>query len=289
MTTAQSAMTSRIAGRGPSLAWPLILISIGVLFLLSNAGYITGDLWGRLAQLWPVALVLIGVDLLVRPRSAPAAAIALIAIIAAAIVYAIAAPAVFAPVASVNASVPRNGSNALDLNLSYGAGTLVLAGGATDLVSVSSTRNDVQVSGPAGGASIANVQIRPVNDPVPFTGDRRWNVRIPSDLPTALTVSLGAGDFTIDLGNVQLTRATINTGASDLTLNAPRPKGDVPIRVSGGASSMTIGIPAGVEYRVSLDGGLNSINGPTQSAGYATAVDRISISVSAGASSVTIR
>jgi hypothetical protein len=43
-----------------------------------------------------------------------------------------------------------------------------------------------------------------------------------------------------------------------------------------------------VEYRITMDGGLNSITGPTQSAGYATAADRVTISVSAGASSVTV-
>ncbi|HTJ60284.1 MAG TPA: DUF5668 domain-containing protein [Candidatus Saccharimonadales bacterium] len=288
MTTAQASITPQLTRRGPSLAWPLILITLGVVFLLANAGYITGDLWGRLAQIWPMALVLIGVDLLVRPRSVPAALVAEVALIAAAVVYAIAAPAVFPATANINASVARNGASQLDLNLSYGAGSLTLAGGATDLVTVLSTRQDVQVSNPVTGAALAAVTVRPVNEPFQFGGDRRWDVRVPSDLPTALTISLGAGDFKLDLGSVPVTRATVTVGASSLTLTAPHPKADVPIRISGGASSMTINIPSGVEYRVSMDGGLNSITGPTQSAGYATAADRVTISVSAGASSVTV-
>lgn len=288
MTTAQATITPQATRRGPSLAWPLILITLGVVFLLANAGYITGDLFGRLAQVWPLALVLIGVDLLIRPRSVPAALIAEVALIAAAVVYAVAAPAVFPATANINASVARAGASQLDLNLSYGAGALTLAGGATDLVTVRSTRQDVQISNPVGGATVAAVTVRPLNETFPFGSDRRWDVRVPSDLPTALTISLGAGDFTLDLGSVPLTRATVTVGASNLTFTAPRPKGDVPIRISGGASSMTINIPSGVEYRISMDGGLNSITGPTQSAGYATAADRVTISVSAGASSVTV-
>jgi hypothetical protein len=82
-----------------------MLMTLGVVFLFANVGYITGDLWGRLAQIWPVALLLIGVDLLNRPHSVPAALFAEIALIAATVVYAIAAPAVFPATANVNASV----------------------------------------------------------------------------------------------------------------------------------------------------------------------------------------
>jgi len=177
MTTAQATITPQSARRGPSLAWPLILITVGIVFLLANAGYITGDLWGRLAQIWPIALVLIGVDLLVRPRSVPAALVAEVVLIAAAVVYAIAAPVAFPTVANVNASVARNGASQLDLNLSYGAGALTLTGGATDLVTVLSTRQDVQVSHPLGGATVAR-RDRPA-------GERNIPVQLRSSLGRA--------------------------------------------------------------------------------------------------------
>lgn len=52
---------------------------------------------------------------------------------------------------------------------------------------------------------------------------------------------------------------------------------------------MTIDVPAGVEYAVTVDGGLTSTTGVTRSPGYATTTDRVSISISAGASSIQIR
>lgn len=164
-----------------------------------------------------------------------------------------------------------------------------LTGGANDLVTVISSRQDVQLSSAVAGGQVASVTLRPLSESFPFNSDRRWNVQVPSDLPTALSLSLGAGNFSLDLGKVQLTRATISTGASDLKITAPRPRGDVTIRLSGRASSITLEIPTAVEYRVSVDGALNSITGPMQSAAYAAAVDRVSISVSAGATSIDIR
>ncbi len=44
------------------LFWPLILISIGVLFLLNNLGFIRGDVWDSLVKYWPVILIIIGLD-----------------------------------------------------------------------------------------------------------------------------------------------------------------------------------------------------------------------------------
>src|SRR5574341_311269 len=55
--------------RLPGLTWALILIALGVAFLLGNLGIINLS-WWALAQYWPVALILLGLDLMVARRSA---------------------------------------------------------------------------------------------------------------------------------------------------------------------------------------------------------------------------
>jgi hypothetical protein len=69
----------------------------------------------------------------------------------------------------------------------------------------------------------------------------------------------------------------------------PKPNGDIPVTISAGASSITLEIPPGVDYRVRTTGGLNSVNGTVTSSGYAAATDRLTILVTAGASSITVR
>jgi hypothetical protein len=121
-------------------------------------------------------------------------------------------------------------------------------------------------------------------------------VQVASDVAASVILNAGAGDFTVDLEDVRLTDATINAGASNLTLVLPRPSGEVPIRVSAGASSVNVKIPDGVEARVTSSGvlvNMSSVNprlgGGNQTAGYATARDRVSVSITSGAGTVTIR
>jgi len=123
--------------------------------------------------------------------------------------------------------------------------------------------------------------------------------RIASDIPTDLTVSGGAGEFFIDLSNVTVKSAELNVGAASLTLTLPRPTADVGIEVNAGASSIVIEVPEGVEARVTMDGALLSLrstnsrvtaSGSTaETPGYGSATARVTVSVTAGASSITIR
>lgn len=48
--------------RPGSLFLPLLLIALGIVFLLSNVGILPGDVWDSILRLWPVILIVIGLD-----------------------------------------------------------------------------------------------------------------------------------------------------------------------------------------------------------------------------------
>jgi hypothetical protein len=50
----------------PSFIWPIILITVGVIFLLSNLGILGEDIWDNIWRLWPVIFIAIGLDSLLR-------------------------------------------------------------------------------------------------------------------------------------------------------------------------------------------------------------------------------
>jgi len=63
--TTEKPRTHRRLYRG-GLFWPVILITVGALFLLKNFGVLTGDVGSTLLQLWPLLLILIGLDSLLQ-------------------------------------------------------------------------------------------------------------------------------------------------------------------------------------------------------------------------------
>ncbi len=288
MTTPNITMPSP-AQRTPSIAFPLVLISLGLAFLLANMGYLRGISWAELFRLWPVLLVLAGVDLLLRPRSFAIAAIAEVAIVIAAFAYLLSATTLAPAALEYTVNVPRAATTDMSLTVNYGAGTLSLAGGGTDLVSVRSSQQDVRRTVDQTG-QVASVTLSSGEDYVFWNGrDRSWAITLPNDVRTGMTLNLGAGNFDVDFSDIQVRRATVNAGASDLTLTLPKPSGNVPMTVSSGASSVTIVVPSGVAYAVTSTGVLHSISGQLQSPDYAAAVDRVTLNISIAAGSVTIR
>jgi hypothetical protein len=286
MSVAETSLTPRREEhRSRGLAWPILLIALGVIFLLETSGFLNDALRRQLVELWPFALVLLGADLLLRDRSTAAQLAVDAAVVAAAALYLVVAlPNGFATTANYQSSVivPRESAEELNLTVSYGAGRFGLSGGLSSapaaLVNVDSTQSDIRVTTVVRSGSLATVTIEPDRDTFPFArGDRAWNVKVPSDLPATLTLNLGAGTLRADLSEIRVRRATINHGASELTLIPPKPTGDVAVTLASGASSIVIEIPPGLEYRVRTSGAVLSIGGLQESAGYAQAATSVAI------------
>lgn len=52
----------RVPRSGGSLFFPILLISLGIIFLLRNTGALPGDAWDLILRLWPLILIAVGLD-----------------------------------------------------------------------------------------------------------------------------------------------------------------------------------------------------------------------------------
>lgn len=288
MTTQPMTLPAPAAASRPATGFPLLMIGLGILFLLTNTGQVDSGAWTRLVGLWPLALVLLGADVLLRERWSLLLLVVQIVAIAGALVYAAGGASPVVPFGTNSTTVGRENARSLALELNYGAGRLFVHGGAADLVAVSSTQRDVRVRDVQHSGTSATLVITPVD--FYFAGpDRYWDLAVPSDMPVALAVNAGAGQFDLDLRDVQLRSLTISSGASDLTVRLAAPRGDVPVTISTGMSSVSITIEGDAAYRLQSTGGLVSFTGETETASYDGTSDRFTIHYSGGMSSVTIR
>lgn len=83
---------------------------------------------------------------------------------------------------------------------------------------------------------------------------RAAEVALNAAIPWRILIQGGAYDFTAELGGLDLAGLEMKGGQSMIRLNLPVPSIVVPIRISGGASEITIRRPAGVAARVHLKG-----------------------------------
>jgi len=203
-----------------------------------------------------------------------------------------------APANSV-ADVPRGAVSTMTLRLSAGAGTYQLSGGATSLMHAESDRDDLRVTRADVSGDRADVRLDqgPTGTGFRFgpTAASHVTVRVASDVATSLTVDAGAGEFTIDTSDIKVTDARISVGAASVRFVLPHPTGDIPITISAGASSIVVEVPAGVEARITSTGGLNSTHfenprfSGSETSGYASAKDRVTVRITSGVTSIVVR
>ena len=292
------------------LVWPLLLIAFGSVFLAANFGLIGPVSVAALLSLWPLILIVIGIDIALGRRWPVAALAANAVVIAVGLALVTLNPTTSAgifpfhvggqagPTAST-VDVPRAEVKSMTLRLSAGAGTYEVRGGATSLVHAESDREDLRLAFANVMPDRADVRVEqgPTGNGFRIgpTTASHVKVQIASDVATSLTIDAGAGDFTIDTSDIKVTDARISVGAASVRFVLPHPTGDVPITLSAGASSIVVEVPAGVEARITTSGGLNSTRIEnsrfvgSETSGYAGAKDRVTIRITAGVTSIVIR
>jgi hypothetical protein len=110
----------------------------------------------------------------------------------------------------------------------------------------------------------------------------------------------GASLMSVDLGAGRFGGADFAAGSALITMRLPEPDGTVTVVLAGGASQVSLSIPAGVAARLRLDGGASSatignltytgVAGGTMLTmpGWASALSRYDIDAPAGVSAISV-
>lgn len=211
-----------------------------------------------------------------------------------------------------------------DVEINQAAGRLDVSSGTASLMEARFQYNrdawkpivDYVVSGTQGRLSIR----QPKDSVTGIVGSVRndWTLRLNKDVSMTMDITVGAGDSTIDLSDLQVTSLTVQTGASDTEIKGSPAamrnvdvkagvgkvsvdlsgdwKQDVDVRVQGGVGSVELIVSRDVGTILDVQRGLGGVtatgfdrngNSYTNTA-YGTTLSTIRISVSVGVGSVTI-
>ncbi len=297
--------------RGFGFAGALILV--GVAALLWNFNVLPDRFLHAAWSLWPVALVAVGMGLVLTRVRVWLGSLAFLVILTAGFgtAWGLAATGEGPVIHREAIAVSTGNATAARLELQVGAGSLALdAEAPPDLLLAgeldSRTRSDtfsISEAQRPGGRSVIRLNNSAGREYSIFPGQapsEEWTLHLTPSIPTEIRVDAGAAEIDLDLRNLDLQRLEIKAGAADIDVVMPAAAGKTEASIEVGAASLRITVPEGVAAHIEVDAGLSSIQidegrFPQQrddvytSPGFERAVNRLDITIDAGASHVEIR
>ncbi|MFB3739214.1 MAG: LiaI-LiaF-like domain-containing protein [Candidatus Velamenicoccus archaeovorus] len=314
--------------RNRSILWAVLLIGIGVVLLLRNAGTIPEDV-----RVWPLVLIAIGVWLFLERllfggwwQGSFAGALVLIAIGGVSFLQDVDAisedvsvwPVVLIAVglAVVLSAMPSRGRRAGPVRETVAldgatSARVVIRHGAGELTVASQVNPALLVEGTFGAR--VRKRVRRDGDRLEVSleheggwaapwgrggGPLDWTVGLSRIVPLELEVRGGANRTDLRLSDLEVRDLRVHTGASETRIAMPA-RGRVSARVEAGAASVAVAIPPRVAARISVRGGLTGVKVdesrfPRSAEGYRSidfddAPDRIDLEVQAGAAGIEVR
>jgi hypothetical protein len=255
---------------GP-IFWPILIIVIGVLFLLSNLGMLPFSPW-ELWRLWPLILVVIGLDILLEITLGRGRA------------------------GKESLSIDRDSLSEAEVAFEFGAGELsVEAGASAGKLLEGEFTDDVEYQ-------LRDRRLKIYSRPEWWGWwgwhERRWTARLARDIPLKLRFQVGACQSDLDLSDLRVTDFSLESGAADTRVRFPREAGMTRAQVKAGAASVKLTIPEGVAARITSAVAIGSFDVDTrrfprsgsgyESPDYATAANKLDLRVEGGVGSVTV-
>ena len=251
-----------------------VLVILGILLLLSNLGFLPPIAWRSFGLLWPVLLVVLGLELIATGRISWAG---VLGAVLALFVLAMAAGALgfragtldrgrfTTAVGERRLEQTPDTARAADIQISHGAGRLNVTTGARDGLLVEAVASGADADrlqrtyGVRDGVGYLRLSAEGRDFGGLFRGgddQRQLDVRLARGIPVQrLQLDGGASELGVDLGDLMVQRLQLNTGASNGRLRLPS-RGSVAAEVNAGASNLVIEVPTGVAARIQSSGGL---------------------------------
>ena len=257
--------------KGHSLFWPILLVGIGITWLLVNLGYLPTVSIGQLLKLWPIILIVMGVDMIFGRRFPWAGtAIGLLAV-GGIIAFMFMSPKLgfdAAPQLKTETfTEPVGKANSVSYTIKGSSSPVEISSLAAgdELVHAVITHRSI-FNFDVSGSTEKTIRMSETSDsnswltwnfsPEPT----KWDIQLAEGIPTEVTLDGGSGHLDIDLSGIDLTllQADMGSGASEFVL--PVTAKPYEVELDSGSGSVRVKIPEGASVNLSLNSGSGSVN-----------------------------
>jgi hypothetical protein len=291
-------MSNRPHDRGTSITGPFILIGLGIVLLLNQLDILHWSLWEVAFRLWPLIIIAVGADILVARRSwlgAAASLLVLLGLLAGGLYLMGSGQLPAGERVSENISYPLEDAEQGRIELTLDAGELEIGSLAESSASI--IEGILHDEADFGRSSIRNVNgmltvslSREWPNRAIFNNDDDffWDLDLSRRIPMEVDLTLGAGQISADLSDIQVSSVDVRIGAGQLILTLPANR-TIEVSVRIGAGDAQIRLPEGAMVTIDcttavgncdLPGGSGLWSQSYTSPGYSGADYKIKIHIS---------
>ncbi|MGB2894655.1 MAG: DUF5668 domain-containing protein [Anaerolineales bacterium] len=256
-----------------SLFWPILLIGVGVIWLLGSLNLLPVPSLRLLLRLWPLALIIIGLDIIIGRRSPIIGSIIGLGSIALIIGLLFLAPTLgFEPggeLKTLHFSEPLDSATSADVTLDLERySTTIDSLSRSDMLIDAELDTVTDVDFSARGSQEKIVRLEPADDFGFFdfdwndldVRDARWKIGLSPEVPLDLYVDVGSGSAALHLMDLELASFEIDGGSGSSTLALPASPSEYSAVIDGGSGSFDIEIADGAEIAFAINIGSGSFN-----------------------------
>jgi hypothetical protein len=162
-------------------------------------------------------------------------------------------------------SVELGDAKSVRVEILMGAGELAVSGGAEELLEGDFAYNVAELKPDLEYTNDTVVVRQPEGIGLPVLENieefqNEWRLRLNDEVPMDLTVDMGAGSITLQMGDLSLTRLEVTLGACEGTVDL---RGDwahdLDVTIDVGAANISVLLPSDVGVRVEVDAGPTAI------------------------------
>jgi hypothetical protein len=257
-----------------SLFWPFILIGVGVVWLLSNMGILQPASLSVLFRLWPLILIVIGIDLLFGRRNPMIGTLLGVGAVILVVALMLVGPAL----GWTQGAEVKEGTYTAELDDTTSASiTLDLAVADTSVKSLDDSTllfdanvryiGDIDFTESGTTQKIVTLSNRNTNANNFWNfgwfgsqPDLRWDVGLSKAIPLDLEVNSGVSNATLELADLQLTGLDVNAGVGNMNISLPAGEGEsYTVNLNSGTGQIDVDVASGAAINFIIKGGVGEV------------------------------
>ncbi len=266
---------------GVSFFWPMMLIGIGTIWLLTNIGVFKVENIVVLARLWPLLLIVAGLDLLFSRSSPSLGAIIGIGAVVGMLLLMLIGPSLGwggdAELQTASYSEAVGEAESAHIELGSGVNDIRVSAlpESGDLFAADiSYHGEIEYS--AEGGTEKTITLEQTNSSHDgftsflldiFGSDQRdeesetdWNIELSPYVPVDVKVNAGVGNTNLDLADLQLSGLDVDMGVGNVDVTLPDAEESYHVDIDGGVGDITITLPEGAAVQIDAEVGVGSMS-----------------------------